>query len=367
MIHFASPALVRGGRPGRCRRRLPQSAQGYFIPRQRPPAAPGAGAPGPRRARRPPQPRCRRRRRCRSRAAAAGVGRSRRGEPTRRRPGAAAAVPDLPPLPKGADAAGRGDRRAGRARDHARRDGRAAGREGDRRAAREAERGRAEGAGRLARPAAGAGQRARQLTPDQIRAKERELQERITNAQKSFRDRNRIIQEAAQYGSAQIERTLIAVIRQVAESRGMNLVLHRPQVALNVNEFDITDQVVEQLNKVMPTCTCRRTACSAASPAPAAPGADPRRRPRRGARHRPPAGRDWTSRMRATRRATRASSAAPGRTPGGRRGGGRRRGPTAERIAARRGAAADGGPERGELPRQPAVRRRCWRRPGRAR
>ncbi len=37
------------------------------------------------------------------------------------------------------------------------------------------------------------------LNADQIRGKERELQERITNAQKTFRDRNRVIQEAGQY------------------------------------------------------------------------------------------------------------------------------------------------------------------------
>jgi Skp family chaperone for outer membrane proteins len=91
------------------------------------------------------------------------------------------------------------------------------------------------------------------LSPDQVRTKERELQDRITNAQKSFRDRNRIIQEAAQYALGQIERNLIGVIRQVSESHGMNLVLHRQQVALNINEFDITDQVIAQMNKVMPT------------------------------------------------------------------------------------------------------------------
>ncbi len=91
------------------------------------------------------------------------------------------------------------------------------------------------------------------LSADQIRSKERELQDRITNSQKQLRDRNRFIQESAQVGLAQIERMLIGVIRQVAESRGMNLVLRREQVALNSNEFDITDQVVEQLNKVLPT------------------------------------------------------------------------------------------------------------------
>ncbi|MBN9509830.1 MAG: OmpH family outer membrane protein [Alphaproteobacteria bacterium] len=89
------------------------------------------------------------------------------------------------------------------------------------------------------------------LSADQIRKRERDLQERITNAQRTFRERNRIIQEAAQYALQQIERTLVGVIRQVAEARGMNLVLHRSQVALNVNQFDITGQVAEQLNKVL--------------------------------------------------------------------------------------------------------------------
>jgi Skp family chaperone for outer membrane proteins len=91
------------------------------------------------------------------------------------------------------------------------------------------------------------------LKDDQIRARERELQDRITNAQKSFRDRNTLIQQAAQYSLGQIERTLIVVIRQVAESRGMNLVLHRSQVALNVNDFDITQAVADELNKVLPS------------------------------------------------------------------------------------------------------------------
>ncbi len=115
------------------------------------------------------------------------------------------------------------------------------------------------------------------MSPDQIRAKERELQERITSAQRQFRDRNRIIQEAAQVGLNQIQAALIAVIRQVAESRGMNLVLHRAQVALNVNEFDITDQVAGQMNKVLPAVTLPAEGVSAAgqtpAPVPVAPSA----------------------------------------------------------------------------------------------
>jgi Skp family chaperone for outer membrane proteins len=124
------------------------------------------------------------------------------------------------------------------------------------------------------------------LSPEQVRGKEKQLQDRITNAQRSFQARSRIIQEAAQFGLNQIQASLIAVIRQIAESHGMNLVLHRAQVALNVNEFDITEQVTEQLNKLLPTVTIPpegvspNTAGLTPTPsAPATPAAAPAKKP----------------------------------------------------------------------------------------
>jgi len=91
------------------------------------------------------------------------------------------------------------------------------------------------------------------LSADQLREKEKALQDRIAKAQQTFRERNGLIQEDAQFALAQIERTLVQVIRKVAESRGMNLVLHRAQVALNTAPFDITQQVTDDLNKVLPS------------------------------------------------------------------------------------------------------------------
>lgn len=90
------------------------------------------------------------------------------------------------------------------------------------------------------------------LSAEQQRTREHDMQERVMNAQKQFRERNQVIQGAAQYALAQIERTLIAVVRQVSESREMNLVLHRSQVALNFQELDITEQVTAQLNNILP-------------------------------------------------------------------------------------------------------------------
>jgi Skp family chaperone for outer membrane proteins len=91
------------------------------------------------------------------------------------------------------------------------------------------------------------------LTREQAVARERALIDRVNADRRRLQDKNRIIQEAGQVALGQIERTLIGIIRQVAESRGMNLVLHRSQVALNVQEFDITEAVALQLNKALPT------------------------------------------------------------------------------------------------------------------
>ena len=94
---------------------------------------------------------------------------------------------------------------------------------------------------------------AKGLTQEQVQTRVRALQARVQAAQKDFRNRNRIIQEAAQVAIGQIERELVQVIKQVSASHGMNFVLHREQVALNMPEFDITPQVVNQLNSTLPS------------------------------------------------------------------------------------------------------------------
>ena len=89
------------------------------------------------------------------------------------------------------------------------------------------------------------------LKPEQIRAREKELQDHIAESRRVFGERNRIIQEASQYVMAQIDRAVEMVTQQVAISRGVNLVLNRAQILGVTNEFDMTPAVVEDLNKVL--------------------------------------------------------------------------------------------------------------------
>lgn len=112
------------------------------------------------------------------------------------------------------------------------------------------------------------------LPPEQLRARERDLQERIAAAQGIFRDRSRAIDAAAQAGIQQIEQALGAVISQVARSRGINLVLPRPLVIYNEPGFDITEEVSAQMNRVLRSVNLPAEGAEApAAPAASAPAA----------------------------------------------------------------------------------------------
>ena len=116
------------------------------------------------------------------------------------------------------------------------------------------------------------------LPPEQLRARERDLQERIAAAQTVFRDRNRNLEQAAQQGLGEIQQALGLVLQQVAASRNVNIVLPRQVVVFNMPGFDLTDAVTLQLNTVLRSVTLPPDAPGPAAAAPAAPATPPARR-----------------------------------------------------------------------------------------
>ncbi|HZH45498.1 MAG TPA: OmpH family outer membrane protein, partial [Roseococcus sp.] len=89
------------------------------------------------------------------------------------------------------------------------------------------------------------------LGPDQVRQRERELQDRITDSQRIFRNRSQAIEQAAQQSLMQIEENLGNIVRQVAASRNVNIVLPRPLVIMNEPAFDLTEEVGQQFNRTL--------------------------------------------------------------------------------------------------------------------
>ncbi len=91
------------------------------------------------------------------------------------------------------------------------------------------------------------------LTPDQGRARERALRERMVGDRRRLQAENRIIEGAGQVAVGQVERTLIAIIPKVAASHGMNMIMQRAQLNTNDPQFEITEEVAALLNKLLPT------------------------------------------------------------------------------------------------------------------
>ncbi|MBW6401051.1 OmpH family outer membrane protein [Roseomonas sp. HJA6] len=112
------------------------------------------------------------------------------------------------------------------------------------------------------------------LSPEQLRVRERDLQDRITDAQRTLRDRAASIEQLAQGALREIEQALGIVIRQVASSRGVNLVLPRPLVIFNEPPFDLTEEVAAQLNRMIPNVNLP---AEGAADAPAAAQQQPQR------------------------------------------------------------------------------------------
>lgn len=91
------------------------------------------------------------------------------------------------------------------------------------------------------------------LSPEQRHQRELAEQNRSDQFRRRYTERARIIQEQAQYAEAQIDRTLNQIIQEVAQARGINIVLNSAQLGFATPEFDLTPEVADYLNKALPS------------------------------------------------------------------------------------------------------------------
>jgi Skp family chaperone for outer membrane proteins len=108
------------------------------------------------------------------------------------------------------------------------------------------------------------------IPPEQLRQRERDLQDRITESQRIFRERSRAIEQVAQGALVEIEQALGTVIRQVAASRSVNMVLPRPLVIFNDPPFDLTGEVSQQFNRALRSVSIPPESAAGEPGAPAA-------------------------------------------------------------------------------------------------
>jgi Skp family chaperone for outer membrane proteins len=93
------------------------------------------------------------------------------------------------------------------------------------------------------------------LTPQARQAKVKELETRRQALQKKVQDRQAAIQGGLANSRTQIEKALAPILEKLLTERKANLLLDRGLVVLGATELDITQTVIDRLNKSLPKVT----------------------------------------------------------------------------------------------------------------
>lgn len=93
------------------------------------------------------------------------------------------------------------------------------------------------------------------LSPEAFTQRRRDFEKRVADAQQSINSRRRDIEETfgAAYNKVQV--AMIEVIADLAKENDYKVVLARSQAIIFQNSLDITGEVLQRLNKKMPSVT----------------------------------------------------------------------------------------------------------------
>lgn len=102
------------------------------------------------------------------------------------------------------------------------------------------------------------------LGPDAFQDKARTLNEEVAVFQRRFQGAARALDKATAQASNELQKAAISVTSEVASEMGAGLVMHKQHVFLHDERMDVTNTVIERINKRLP---------SVAFPAPEIEGA----------------------------------------------------------------------------------------------
>jgi Skp family chaperone for outer membrane proteins len=106
------------------------------------------------------------------------------------------------------------------------------------------------------------------LSPQARQTKVKELETRRQALQKKVQDRQASIQGGLANSRSVIEKALAPILEKLLTERKANLLLDRGLVVLGATELDITNVVIDRLNKSLPKVTVTPVAVPAAAAAP---------------------------------------------------------------------------------------------------
>ena len=114
------------------------------------------------------------------------------------------------------------------------------------------------------------------LSPAALSQKGREFQQKVNELDKSVQAKRQALEHSNAEALEKIQAAMLKIITKIAKDRKANLVFQRTELVMFDQGFDITDEVLKQLDQDLPTLTVNFAAPAAApapapAPAPAAP------------------------------------------------------------------------------------------------
>ncbi|MFQ5533306.1 MAG: OmpH family outer membrane protein [Sphingomonadales bacterium] len=91
------------------------------------------------------------------------------------------------------------------------------------------------------------------LAPEAIQARTRAFEEKLAAAQRLAQEKRRQLELALRASSNDLQRALVPVLQDIMKKKSVTLVVDKNQIVLQAGGLDITTEVIEELNRKLPS------------------------------------------------------------------------------------------------------------------
>jgi Skp family chaperone for outer membrane proteins len=93
------------------------------------------------------------------------------------------------------------------------------------------------------------------MKEDEFKAKAQEFQKQVQASQKKVQDKKNKLDKALATAIGKLRTQIVKVVAEIGDKNGLDMVLARTDVVIVSKELDITAQVLDRINKDMPSVT----------------------------------------------------------------------------------------------------------------
>lgn len=91
------------------------------------------------------------------------------------------------------------------------------------------------------------------LSPEAYAAKRREFETQVVNARQVFQEHKRNLEQSRRIAMSEVEKVLSVIIREIAETNDLNLIIRQEATYLSSRSMDISTLAIETLNTRLPS------------------------------------------------------------------------------------------------------------------